>query len=258
MDLRLDGKVALVTGASRGIGLGIAKVLAAEGMRVIGAARTITPELKETTAATVSVDLAAADGGERLVAAVLADFGGIDLVVNNVGGGDAHAGGFLTVDDAAWQRTIELNLFSAVRVTRAALPSLVERRGSIVNISSIGARKAYAPIDYGAVKAALTNLSKALSEEFGPHGVRVNTVSPGPTRSAAWESETGYGAQLAEAEGVALQDFLATVPNSMDITTGRMAEPEELGALVAFLASPHAANITGVDYRVDGGTIKAV
>lgn len=260
MDLRLTGKTAVVTGASKGIGLAIARALTEEGVRVVAAARTITSELRDVGVTAVSADLATAEGPRLLIAEALEVIGGIDVLVNNVGGGDGpvNTQGFLTIDDGAWQRAYDLNFFSAVRVTRAALPSLIERRGVIVNISSIGARSAYRPIDYGTAKAALNNLSKALAEEFGPQGVRVVTVSPGPTRTQNWEDPNGLGGELARAAGTDLATFLDGLPKTMGITTGRMAEPDEIAALVAFLASPCAGNITGSDYLVDGGVVKTV
>lgn len=260
MDLHLAGKNAVVTGASKGIGLEIARLLVAEGVRVVAASRAITGELTELGVAAVPVDLATPEGGERLVERAMAELGGIDILVNNAGGvdGRTQTGGFTTIDDAAWQSALDLNLLSAVRVTRAAIPSLVERRGSIVNISSIGARFAHPPVDYGAAKAALTNLSKALSEELGPRGVRVNTVSPGPTLTRNWKDPEGFAGDLAKAAGLSYDVFMEGLPASMGISTGRLAAPEELAALVGFLVSSHAANITGVDYRVDGGVIKTV
>ncbi|QWF83130.1 oxidoreductase [Amycolatopsis sp. CA-230715] len=258
MDLRLEGKTALVTGASKGIGLAIARRLAGEGVRVAAAARTVTPGLD---AIPVLGDLATAEGATTVVETALEALGGIDILVNNVGGvrqGIAHGESFASITDEAWQRTFDLNLFGTVRVTRAALDSLVARRGVIINISSIGARFAHPPVEYGAAKAALTNVSKALSEELGPRGVRVTTVSPGPTRTRNWSDPAGMAGDLAREQGVDLDTFLTGLPARMGITTGRLAEPEETAALVAFLASPHAANITGADYVVDGGVLKTV
>ncbi|GAA1986326.1 oxidoreductase [Amycolatopsis minnesotensis] len=261
MDLRLEGKTALVTGASKGIGLAIARRLTGEGARVAAAARTVTPELDALGVAPVRGDLATKEGAIAVVEGALEALGGIDILVNNVGGvreGIAHGESFASITDDAWQQTFDLNLFGTVRVTRAALDSLVERRGVIINISSIGARFAHPPIEYGAAKAALTNVSKALSEELGPRGVRVTTVSPGPTRTRNWSDPAGMAGDLAREQGVDLGTFLADLPARMGITTGRLAEPGETAALVAFLASPHAANITGADYVVDGGVLKTV
>ncbi|AHH97186.1 oxidoreductase [Kutzneria albida] len=263
MDLRLTGRTALVTGASKGIGLAVVRRLVEEGVRVAAVARTVTPELlalgEQVTA--VRADLSTPDGPAAAVTEALAALGGIDLLVNNLGGvrtGIRHGESFALITDQAWQETFELNLFSTVRVTRSTVDSLVRRRGVIVNISSIGARFAHPPIEYGAAKAALTNLSKALAEELGPLGVRVVTVSPGPTRTRNWSDPASMAGDLAREQGLDLDTFLERLPASMGITTGRLAEPEETAALVAFLASPHAANITGTDYLVDGGVIKTV
>ncbi|HEY7484219.1 MAG TPA: oxidoreductase [Streptosporangiaceae bacterium] len=254
MDLHLSGKTAVVTGASRGIGLAVTRTLVAEGMRVVGAARTITTELEETGAIPVSADLSTAEGVGRLVDEASV----IDVLVNNVGGGDdVDLGGFLSLDDAHWRENFDVNFYSALRVTRAALPSLIDRRGAIVNVSSAGARvPSGGPVAYNVAKAALTALSKALAEEFGPRGVRVNTVSPGPVRTSIWESADGFGGKLAANAGVDLPDFLEQVPEMMGMTTGRIAEPEEVAALIAYLASDRARSVCGADYAINGGLIK--
>ncbi|MGW1772088.1 oxidoreductase [Streptomyces sp. NPDC002104] len=261
MDLGINGKTALVTGAGRGIGLAITQALAAEGVRVVGAARTITPELEKAAAATVSIDLSTRDGATRVVEEAVAAVGGIDFLVNNVGAGDPDGlslGSFLDVDDEQWQALFDLNLFSAVRTTRAALPGILERRGAIVNISSINARvPSGSPVGYAEAKAALNQLSKRLSEELAPRGVRVNTVSPGFVASPLWTDPNGYGGKVAEAYGVSHDDLLANIPGQFGVASGRITRPEEVADLVAFLLSERAANIHGADYVIDGGTLKA-
>ncbi|NIH79235.1 SDR family oxidoreductase [Amycolatopsis viridis] len=251
MDLQLDGKTAVVTGASKGIGLATVRALTAEGVTVFAAARSVSEGIG------IEADLTTPDG----VALLAERAGDVDILVNNLGGvvpASMRAGGFLDVDDDAWQRTYELNLFATVRVTRALLPGLLRRRGVVINISSIGARAAFPPVDYGTAKAALTNLTKALAEEFGAQGLRALTVSPGPTRTQNWADPAGYAGELAAAAGVPLEEYLAGVPAAMGITTGRLSEPAETAALVTFLASPRAGNLTGADYLADGGVIKTV
>ncbi|MER5620325.1 oxidoreductase [Streptosporangium sp. NPDC002544] len=260
MDLGLNGKTAVVTGAGRGIGLAIVRTLTAEGARVVAGARTLTAELKETGALVVAADLATAEGVTALVEHAVGELGGIDVLVNNVGGGDGaagQAGGFLDFDDERWLGSYQLNFLSAVRATRAALPSLIERGGVIVNVSSNSARQPSAgPVLYTTAKSALTAFGKALNDEFGPKGVRVNTVSPGPVRTSLWEGPASYGAELAKAIGVPHEDLLRLLPAQMGMTTGRFAEPAEVATLVAYLASPLAASIAGADYLIDGGAIK--
>ncbi|GAB2702413.1 oxidoreductase [Nocardia thraciensis] len=260
MDLELTGKTALVTGASRGIGLAVAEELTAEGVRVVGAARTISPELEKASVAAVSADLATADGAAAAVNAAVSELGGIDILVNNVGGGDAESlllGGFLDITDEQWRNLFDLNLFSAVWTTRAALPSLLERRSAIVNVSSINSRiPAAGPVAYSEAKAALTSLGKRLSEEFGPRGLRVNTVSPGVVGTPLWRDPRGFGAKIAEAQGISQEELLTNAAERFGATSGRISEPEEIAALIAFLASPRSANILGSDYVIDGGALK--
>jgi NAD(P)-dependent dehydrogenase (short-subunit alcohol dehydrogenase family) len=260
MDLELAGKAAVVTGASSGIGLAIAGTLSAAGARVAGAARTITRELKNAAAVTVSADLSTPAGAAALVNAALAELGSIDILVNNVGGGDPERfaiGGFLDSTDDQWRHFLDVNLFSAVWMTRAALPSLLDRRGAIVNISSINARlPAGGLVGYSEAKAALTAFGKRLSEEFGPRGVRVNTVSPGVVGTRTWRGPGRVGATRAAAQGVPHEEFLAALPERAGIASRRITEPEEVAALVAFLVSPKAANIIGADLVIDGGTLK--
>jgi len=260
MDLQLAGKTAVVTGASRGIGLAVTEALTTEGVRVVGAARTVTPELNASAAVAMSADLSTREGTEAVVAAAMTKRGGLDILVNNVGAGDAASlslAGFLDADDEQWHRLFDLNLFSAVWTTRAALPSLLARGGVIVNISSINSRvPATGPVGYSEAKAALTAFGKRLSEEFGPQGVRVNTISPGVVGTALWRGPDGIGAQLAAAHGLGQDEFLTALPNQFRMASPRITEPEEVAALVAFIVSGAATNIVGSDIVIDGGTIK--
>jgi NAD(P)-dependent dehydrogenase (short-subunit alcohol dehydrogenase family) len=259
MDLNLDSKTAVVTGASRGIGLAIVKGLVAEGVRVVGVARSITPELKDAGAIPVAADLGTAEGVSVAFDAAATELGGIDLLVNNVGGGDLKVQGFLDTDDEQWAHLIDVNLLSTVRATRVALPSLIERRGAIVNISTVAAHlPGLGPVAYASAKAAVTALGKALAEEFGPQGVRVNTVSPGFVRSSIYDSPENFGGKIASAFGMDIPTFIEKAPGALGITTGRFVEPAEIAAAVVFLLSGAAASITGADYLVDGGMLKAV
>jgi NAD(P)-dependent dehydrogenase (short-subunit alcohol dehydrogenase family) len=259
MDLNLDSKTAVVTGASRGIGLAIVKGLVAEGVRVVGVARSITPELKDAGAIPVAADLGTAEGVSVAFDAAATELGGIDLLVNNVGGGDLKVQGFLDTDDEQWAHLIDVNLLSTVRATRVALPSLIERKGAIVNISTVAAHlPGLGPVAYASAKAAVTALGKALAEEFGPQGVRVNTVSPGFVRSSIYDSPENFGGKIASAFGMDIPTFIEKAPGALGITTGRFVEPAEIAAAVVFLLSGAAASITGADYLVDGGMLKAV
>ncbi|WP_042394364.1 SDR family NAD(P)-dependent oxidoreductase [Streptacidiphilus carbonis] len=260
MNLDLAGKTVVVTGASRGIGLATVQALTAEGVRVLGAARTITSELKETGAVTVSADLSTAEGARTLVDAAIAELGGIDLLVNNVGGGDdLDVKGFLDTDDEQWTSIFDINLLSTVRVTRAALPSIVERKGAIVNVSSVVAHlPGLGPVAYASSKAALTALGKTLAEEFGPQGVRVNTVSPGFVRSSIYDSPENFGGKVAAVFGMDIPTFIEQAPAALGITSGRFVEPKEVATLITLLLSGVTSSVMGADYVIDGGQLKAV
>jgi NAD(P)-dependent dehydrogenase (short-subunit alcohol dehydrogenase family) len=258
MDLQLTGKTAVVTGAGRGIGLAITRTLAAEGVQVIGAARRISAELARTASTAIAVDLATPTGPAQLIHSVLDRYHDIDILINNVGGGDpADLTTFDGYDDTQWQRTFELNFFSAVRACRAALPSLLRRRGVIVNISSVTARLPHqGPVPYTTAKAALTAFGKALAEEYADRGVRAVTVSPGTTRTGIWTDSDGFGATLAAAQGISHDELLADLAAASGIGSGELVEPDHVASLVAYLASPLALSATGHDYLVDGGGLK--
>ncbi|MFB9447259.1 SDR family oxidoreductase [Dactylosporangium vinaceum] len=263
MDLQLSGKGAVVTGGSKGVGLAVVRTLLDEGMRVVAASRTVTPELAATGAIPVMVDLGTASGAAQLVEAALAALGGIDVLVNNVGIGDRapHVDGALlqlaALPDTAWEQTFALTFYAPLRVTRAALPSLVERGGVVVNVSSAGARAVTAgPVPYNVAKAALNALTKVVAEQYGPSGVRAVTVSPGPIATEVWTDPDGFIGRLAQAQGLAFEEFATQARTALGAATGRISTPEEVARLVAVAASP--SNVTGAEFAIDGGIVKHV
>jgi NAD(P)-dependent dehydrogenase (short-subunit alcohol dehydrogenase family) len=261
MDLHLATKVAVVTGASKGIGLAITRSLAADGVRVVAGALKGSPELdviaEQSEVHPVLVDLTAADGPATLISEAVDVFGGVDILVNNVGAVRPRLEGFLALSDQDWDWAMTINFFAAVRTMRAALPHLAARGGaSIVTISSVNAfLPDPAVIDYSAAKGALTNLCKSLSKEYG-RKVRVNTISPGPVLTDLWLGEHGVAATVARATGNTA-DAVAQQAAS-DASTGRFTHPQEIADLVLFLASDRADNITGSDFVIDGGLIKTL
>ncbi|MFE6485888.1 SDR family oxidoreductase, partial [Streptomyces sp. NPDC057757] len=218
--------------------------------------RGTTPELDALVdkghVSWVPVDLAEPDAAGRLVEAA---GGPIDILINNVGTAPARTGGFLSVTDEEWRRTVDLNLLVAVRVTRAVLPSMLAAgRGSVVTIGSVNATLPDPlVIDYSAGKAALVAFSKALSKEVGPKGVRVNTVSPGPVETELWLGGGGVAASVSAAAGTTPADVVAQASGAT--VTGRFSKPSEVADLVVFLAGDRASNITGSDFVIDGGLI---
>lgn len=250
-------RVAVVTAAGRGIGLAIVQALVKDGFAVVAGSRTVTDALRAATTDAVELDLSTAEGPAALVRHALDRHTGIDVLVNNVAGTSRPAGGFLALDDDAWRHTFELTVMAAVRTTRAALPSLLDRRGAVINISSVNSRLAQPRlVAQSAAKAALTNLGKALAEEFGGRGLRVNTISPGPVLTDIWTAPDGPGAALARQAGIDPAEAVDRVPALLGLSTGRFTAPEEVAALVAFLASGQVPNMSGSDLVIDGGILK--
>ena len=267
MDLELTGRVAVVTGASKGIGLAVTESLLREGAHLVATSRRRTPELDALTGDLVHVaaDLMEPDAPAAVIDRAVETFGGLDVLVNNAGGPPPGARlprfGFLELTDQGWQDMLEFNLLSAVRACRAAIPVLIERGGgAIVNVSSGHGRQPSAiNVDYGAAKAAMMNLTKALSEEFGPQGIRVNGVCPGPVRTPWWTDEGGAADILAARTGTDRESVINRVaPELMQLSTGRLAEPQEIADAVVLLASPRSGSTTGTELVVDSGWIKAM
>jgi NAD(P)-dependent dehydrogenase (short-subunit alcohol dehydrogenase family) len=256
VDLALAGRTALVTGASKGIGLAVTRALVAEGATVVAGARSGSAELTALGAAVhqVEVDLLDPAGPGDLVAEAVRLTGGLDVLVNNVGALTPRLGGFLSITDEDWDRTLTINFLAAVRTTRAALPHLLARAPStIVTVSSVNAfLPDPAVLDYCAAKGALANFSKSLSKEFGPQGVRVNTVSPGPVATDLWLGDHGVAATVAGSGGDPEAVQKAAVAGT---ATGRFSRPQEVADLVVLLASGRAGNVTGSDFTIDGGLV---
>src|SRR3989440_3176068 len=257
MDLQLADKIAVVTGANKGIGLAVTKALVDEGAFVVAGSRSTDnlDVLDRVTA--VPGDLASSDGPAQLVARAIDEHGRLDVLVNNVGGVRIRIEGFLGTSDEEFEWAMQMNFFTGLRATRAALGPMIEQgSGSIVNVASVNSffQPDAATIDYGAAKAAAVNLSKSLAQEFGPNGIRVNCVSPGQVGTDLWLGEHGVAATFAEASGVdadTIREMAAAA-----IATRRFSTPEEVATLITMLASDRAANITGVNYVIDGGLIK--
>jgi NAD(P)-dependent dehydrogenase (short-subunit alcohol dehydrogenase family) len=256
MDLGLEGKRAVVTGASKGIGLALARRLVTEGVAVVAGSRRSSSELDalfdKGDVVHVSVDLSRSEGPSELVQTALSG-GPIDILINNAGAVTPRLGGFTSITEEQWSTTIALTFMAAVRTTREVLPHMVARRGgAIVNNASVNATLPDPlVIDYGAAKAALANFSKALSKEVGPLGIRVNAVSPGPVSTELWLGEEGVAATVSAAQG---SDAHAVAGEAVKNTaTGRFTSPEEVADLIVFLASSRASNVTGANYLIDGG-----
>ena len=254
----LIGRRALVTGGTQGVGAAIVSRLVAAGARVATAARSEGPH-SDAFDLFVRADVGTSDGAHAVAQAILERYGGLDILVHNVGGSSAPGGGFAALTDEEWQREIDLNLLAAVRLDRALLPAMLEQgSGVIIHVTSTQRRLPLfeATLGYAAAKAALATYSKGLANEVGPKGIRVNAVAPGFTETmAAHRLIVRLAKERSVDEDTARQGLMDSLGG---IPIGRPNRPDEVAELIAFLVSDRAASIHGTEYLIDGGTIPTV
>ncbi|VXC94591.1 Short-chain dehydrogenase [Pseudomonas sp. 9AZ] len=254
MNLDLNGKRVLVTGGTKGVGRALVELFLVEGAQVLTCARQASSDLPAEQF--TQADLTTPAGCETLVAAAQQRLGDVDIIVHVLGGSSAPSGGFAVLDDAQWQRELDLNLLPAVRLDRALLPAMLKRQsGVIIHVTSIQNRLPLpeATTAYAAAKAALSTYSKSLSKEVSPQGVRVIRVSPGWIETAA---SVALAERLAQEAGTDYAGGKRIIMDALGgIPLGRPAKPAEVAELIAFLASPRAASITGSEFVIDGGTV---
>lgn len=254
----LSGKIALITGGTKGTGKAIAERLLNAGATVIITARN-QPEEPNEKLHFISTDLSKSEGTQKVVNEVLAKYGRLDILVNNLGSSETPGGGFSVLTDEDWEETIQTNLLAPVRLDRGFLPQMIERKsGVIIHIASIqGKLPLYdSTLPYAAAKAGLINYSKSLSNEVSSKGVRVLTVSPGWIMTTA---STRMMERIAESSNSTVEQAAQSVMDALGgIPYGRPAKPEEVAELVGFLVSPRANYLTGTEFVIDGGTIPTI
>lgn len=254
----LSGKIALITGGTKGVGKAIAERLQKAGATVIITARN-APEETTKYYHFISADLSTPEGTNKLVEEVLAKYGSLDILVNNLGGSETPAGGFAVLTDKDWETAIQTNLLAPVRLDRGFLPEMLQRKsGVIIHIASIQGRLPLydSTLPYAAAKAGLINYSKSLSNEVSPKGIRVLTVSPGWVMTSA---STRMMERIAESSSITVDQATQSVMDALGgIPYGRPAQPEEVAEFVGFLVSPRANYLTGTEYVIDGGTTPTI
>ena len=251
MELGLEGRACVVTGASRGIGHATAGALAAEGAGVLAVARGEVEGFES-----LALDVTEPDAGERAVAECVERFGSVDVLVNNAG--TSRVRGLEELTDGEWREQLDLHVMAPLRFMRAAAPRMAEAGwGRIVNVcSSSGKRPSLSNAAYSVSKAAQLSLSRVFADTYAAQGVLVNAVAPGPVASSLWLEPGGLADQAAEARGVSREEALAAAEQKIPL--GRFGTEEEIAAVIAFLCSERASDVTGAAWSVDGGSVPTI